>query len=76
MQNSLHRPKATNTELPAGNQLVFPTMPGPGVGLGAEETGEEKAPHIGTAVSLPYPKSSFLETGKVNAEPGNQGHTG
>lgn len=28
-------------------------MPGPGVGLGAEETGEEKAPHIGMDMSQP-----------------------
>lgn len=36
-------------------------MPGPGVILRAEETGEKKASHIGTAVSLPFPKPSFIE---------------
>lgn len=66
IQDSHPSPKATNTELPAGKQLFFPhrtgpclghawAMPGPGVALGAEETGEEKASHVGMAVSFTLP---------------------
>lgn len=51
-------------------------MPGPGVALRAVESGEEKASHVGKAVSLSFPKPSFIKMTKVKAEPGRQSHIG
>lgn len=57
IQNSLHSPKATSTELSSSQDWA---TPGPGVALRAEETGDEKASRVGMAVS---PKAQLHQDG-------------